>query len=100
MQQNWQEISAKFLKNHSTNRSKTGKKQYSIDKIEHTFYNFCIATKSCWNSGGICVDENNKEEYYRCGIVEAIEAMKSEKYLEMVLYFARACFREEKEKEA
>mgnify|MGYP004515975267 FL=1 len=46
------------------------------------------------------MDENNKEEYYRCGIVEAIEAMKSEKYLKMVLYFARACFHEEKEKEA
>lgn len=46
------------------------------------------------------MDEKNKEEYYKCGILEAIEAMKSEKYLEMVLLFARACFREEKEKEA
>ena len=46
------------------------------------------------------MDENNKEEYYRCEILEAIEAMKSEKYLKMVLYFARACFHEEKEKEA
>lgn len=46
------------------------------------------------------MDENNKEEYYKCGILEAIETMKSEKYLEMVLRFARACFHEEKEKEA
>ena len=55
---------------------------------------------SSWILGGICVDENNKEEYYKCGILEAIEAMKSEKYLEMILRFARACFHEEKEKEA
>ena len=30
------------------------------------------------------MDENNKEEYYKCGILEAIEAMKSEKYLEII----------------
>ena len=45
------------------------------------------------------MDKNRNEEYCRGGIIEAIEAMKSEKYLEMVLRFARACFREEKEKE-
>ncbi len=45
------------------------------------------------------MDKNRKEEYCRDGIIEAIESMKSEKYLEMVLRFARACFREEKEKD-
>ena len=56
-----------------------------------------------WNDvsdiGGIYVDEQKQQEYYKKRILEAVTAMTSEKYLKLVFYFVKACYREEKEKE-
>ncbi len=56
-----------------------------------------------WNDvsdiGGIYVDEKKQQEYYKKRILEAVTAMTSEKYLKLVFYFVKACYREEKEKE-
>lgn len=49
--------------------------------------------------GGIYVDEKKQQEYYRNRILEAVNAMTSEKYLKLVFYFVKACYREEKKKE-
>ena len=45
------------------------------------------------------MDEQKQQEYYKKRILEAVTAMTSEKYLKLVFYFAKACYREEKEKE-
>lgn len=45
------------------------------------------------------MDEKKQQEYYRNRILEAVNAMTSEKYLKMLFYFAKACYREEKERE-
>lgn len=45
------------------------------------------------------MDEKKQQEYYKNRILEAVNAMESEKYLKLVLYFAKACYREEKKKE-
>ena len=59
-----------------------------------------IATgMTCRHIGGIYVDEQKQQEYYKKRILEAVTAMTSEKYLKLVFYFAKACYREEKEKE-
>lgn len=59
-----------------------------------------IATgMTCRDIGGIYVDEQKQQEYYKKRILEAVTAMTSEKYLKLVFYFAKACYREEKEKE-
>ena len=59
-----------------------------------------IATgMTCWDNGGIYVDEQKQQEYYKKRILEAVTAMTSEKYLKLVFYFVKACYREEKEKE-
>ena len=44
------------------------------------------------------MDEKKQQEYYRNRILEAVNAMTSEKYLKMLFYFAKACYREEKER--
>ena len=54
---------------------------------------------TCRDNGGIYVDEQKQQEYYKKRILEAVTAMTSEKYLKLVFYFAKACYREEKEKE-
>lgn len=59
-----------------------------------------IATgMTCLDIGGIYVDEKKQQEYYKKRILEAVTAMTSEKYLKLVFYFVKACYREEKEKE-
>jgi hypothetical protein len=59
-----------------------------------------IATgMTCRDIGGIYVDEIKQQEYYKKRILEAVTAMTSEKYLKLVFYFVKACYREEKEKE-
>mgnify|MGYP000264748236 FL=1 len=59
-----------------------------------------IATgMTCRGIGGIYVDEKKQQEYYKKRILEAVTAMTSEKYLKLVFYFVKACYREEKEKE-
>ena len=59
-----------------------------------------IATgMTCRDIGGIYVDEKKQQEYYKKRIFEAVTAMTSEKYLKLVFYFVKACYREEKEKE-
>ena len=59
-----------------------------------------IATgMTCRYIGGIYVDEKKQQEYYKTRILEAVTAMTSEKYLKLVFYFVKACYREEKEKE-
>lgn len=59
-----------------------------------------IATgMTCRCIGGIYVDEKKQQEYYKKRILEAVTAMTSEKYLKLVFYFVKACYREEKEKE-
>ena len=59
-----------------------------------------IATgMTCQDIGGIYVDEQKQQEYYKKRILEAVTAMTSEKYLKLVFYFVKACYREEKEKE-
>ena len=67
---------------------------------EHMFYN---VGNRYWNDvsdiGGIYVDEQKQQEYYKKRILEAVTAMTSEKYLKLVFYFVKACYREEKEKE-
>ena len=45
------------------------------------------------------MDEKKQQEYYRNRILEAVNAMTSEKYLKLVFYFVKACYREEKKKE-
>lgn len=45
------------------------------------------------------MDEKKQQEYYKKRIFEAVTAMTSEKYLKLVFYFVKACYREEKEKE-
>lgn len=64
------------------------------------FYN---VSNRYWNDvsdiGGIYVDEQKQQEYYKKRILEAVTAMTSEKYLKLVFYFVKACYREEKEKE-
>ncbi len=45
------------------------------------------------------MDEIKQQEYYKKRILEAVTAMTSEKYLKLVFYFVKACYREEKEKE-
>ena len=54
---------------------------------------------TCWDIGGIYVNEEKQQEYYKNRILEAVTAMTSEKYLKLVFYFVKACYREEKEKE-
>ena len=54
---------------------------------------------TCRDIGGIYVDEQKQQEYYKKRILEAVTAMTSEKYLKLVFYFVKACYREEKEKE-
>ena len=44
------------------------------------------------------MDEIKQQEYYKKRILEAVTAMTSEKYLKLVFYFVKACYREEKEK--
>nr|DAE90037.1 MAG TPA: hypothetical protein [Caudoviricetes sp.] len=67
---------------------------------KHMFYN---VGNRYWNDvsdiGGIYVDEKKQQEYYKTRILEAVTAMTSEKYLKLVFYFVKACYREEKEKE-
>ena len=59
-----------------------------------------IATgMTCRDIVGIYVDEIKQQEYYKKRILEAVTAMTSEKYLKLVFYFVKACYREEKEKE-
>lgn len=41
----------------------------------------------------------NSKNITKKRILEAVTAMTSEKYLKLVFYFAKACYREEKEKE-
>lgn len=43
------------------------------------------------------MDEKKQQEYYKTRILEAVTAMTSEKYLKLVFYFVKACYREEKE---
>lgn len=61
------------------------------------FYNFCIATVSCEVLGGIAMEE--MQQYYKERIIEALNSMKSEKYLKMVFFFTKSCYKEEKKKE-
>ena len=68
-----------------------------IDKSEHMFYNF---KHNSIGTGGIHLNEKDQQKYYRNRIIEAVNAMTSEKYLKMLFYFAKACYREEKEREA
>ena len=51
-------------------------------------------------TGGIHLNEKDQQKYYMNRIIEAVNAMTSEKYLKMLFYFAKACYREEKEREA
>jgi hypothetical protein len=39
------------------------------------------------------------QHYYKERIIEALNSMKSEKYLKMVFFFTRSCYKEEKKKE-
>ena len=36
------------------------------------------------------------QHYYKERIIEALNSMKSEKYLKMVFFFTRSCYKEEK----
>ena len=38
------------------------------------------------------------QHYYKERIIEALNSMKSEKYLKMVFFFTRSCYKEEKKK--
>ena len=59
---------------------------------------FCNLNHHSIETGGIHLDEKKQQEYYRNRILEAVNAMTSEKYLKMLFYFAKACYREEKER--
>lgn len=59
------------------------------------FYNFCIATVSCWVLGGIAMEEKKKKEE----LVKMIEKVNNPSHLSMIYGFVRRiCLEEKKER--